>query len=789
MTSIVIPDSVTNIGNSAFQNCPAKLRCTFNGQAAKAITNSGASYCLLDNDLLYFKGQSISGCDSSAVSVTIPDGVTGIGSRAFLNCRSLTSIIIPSGVTSIGDYAFDGCSNLTGIVIPDGVTNIGRRAFCGCLSLLSIAIPDSVTNIGNSAFTNCSYLTSIVIPDSVTCISDSAFNGCSSLTSIVIPNSVTDIGESAFHGCSSLTSIVIPNSVTSIDDWAFCYCRSLTSIVIPNTVTSINEYVFKDCSSLTNIYCYEFSYAAKWANDNGMSSKICYLDGVTEPVSISLPKDIYIARGSEKVLQPIAIPSGSYSYRWTSSDPNIVSVSDVGVLTGVSTGYATINASYGECTATANVYCYAEYETLAFTEPEVWIIAQKTHPLRIDFRPEGAFEPIRYASYNTTIASVGADGLITAKSVGEVTITATSLITGKTASALAHVCYPAQTVEFVETEITVKPCATAQATANAIARNGTVYENRFVTYASADPAIATVSESGMVTGVSEGTTTITATIENGASASCTVIVTEHEHTIIEVEAAEPTCTEDGHTAGTKCAVCGKTLSGMEPIPASGHSVVEDAAIPATCTEAGRAAGTHCAVCNTVLSGGEEIPATGHIEIEVEEKPATCYAIGTTAGKKCSVCEAVLSGCEEIPMIDHMIVNDAYIAPTLTTAGCTAGSHCEICGTILEAQRVIPALTDAPIIAIPKAVAEIAEETYINTAVEVVRLPDTCTKINSRAFANCAKLRIIEIPASSVDIADDAFVDSPNVVIVTHEGSAAQQYARAHDIPYLTYPAK
>ena len=620
-----------------------------------------------------------------------------------------------------------------------------------------------MTSIGYSAFSNCNNLTSIAIPDSVTSIGDYAFSGCSSLTSIVIPDSLTSIGDSTFSGCSNLTSIAIPDSVTSI-----------SSSAIPSSVL---------------IYCYELSYADRWAKDNGRSSKIRYLDGVTEPVSISLPKDIYIARGSEKVLQPIAIPSGSYSYRWASSDPDIVSVSDVGVLTGVSTGYISITASYGDCTATSRVCCYADYETLAFTEPEVWIIAQKSHPLRIDFRPEGAFEPIRYASSNTTIASVGTDGLITAKSVGDVTITATSLITGKTASALVHVCYPAQTVEFVETEITVKPCATAQATANAIARNGTVYENRFVTYASADPAIATVSESGMVTGVSEGTTTITATIENGASASCTVIVTEHEHTIIEVEAAEPTCTEDGHTAGTKCAVCGKTLSGMEPIPALGHSVVEDAAIPATCIEAGRAAGTHCAVCNTVLSGGEEIPATGHIEIEVEEKPATCYEIGTTAGKKCSVCEAVLSGCEKIPMIDHVIVNDAYIAPTLTTAGCTAGSHCEICGTILEAQRVIPALTDAPIIAIPKAVAEIAEETYINTAVEVVRLPDTCTKINARAFANCADLRIVEIPAASVDIADEAFVDSPNVVIVTHEGSAAQQYARAHDIPYLTYPAK
>ena len=161
LTSINIPDSVTNIGDGTFFYC-------------KSLT-----------------------------SINIPDCVTSIG--AFFDCDSLTSINIPDSVTSIGDYAFFGCDSLTSINIPDSVTSIGDYAFSDCKSLKSINIPDSVTSIGNDAFEDCSSLMSINIPDSVNDIGDRAFGGCNSLTSINIPNSVKRIGDFAFAGCDSLS--------------------------------------------------------------------------------------------------------------------------------------------------------------------------------------------------------------------------------------------------------------------------------------------------------------------------------------------------------------------------------------------------------------------------------------------------------------------------------------------------------------------------------------------------------------------------------------------------------
>ena len=136
LTSLVIPDSVTNIGDYAFSGC------------------------------------------SSLSSVVIPDRVTSIGDCAFENCSSLTDIVIPDGVTNIGKCAFEGCRSLTDIVIPDGVTSIGDCAFEGCRSLTDIVIPDGVTSIGDCAFANCFSLTGIVIPDSVTGIGKFAFSSC-----------------------------------------------------------------------------------------------------------------------------------------------------------------------------------------------------------------------------------------------------------------------------------------------------------------------------------------------------------------------------------------------------------------------------------------------------------------------------------------------------------------------------------------------------------------------------------------------------------------------------------
>lgn len=166
LTSINIPNSVTNIGYRAFWSC-------------KSLT-----------------------------SINIPTSVTNIGDSAFEECSSLTNIDIPNSVTNIGHGAFSGCDSLTKIIIPRSVVNLNGnpfRAWDGNLHNESKAfIYENQVLFNKDKTTLIAYRSkekNYIIPNSVTYIGNDAFFDCKSLTSINIPNSVTNIGNRAFYGC------------------------------------------------------------------------------------------------------------------------------------------------------------------------------------------------------------------------------------------------------------------------------------------------------------------------------------------------------------------------------------------------------------------------------------------------------------------------------------------------------------------------------------------------------------------------------------------------------------
>ncbi len=246
---VEIPDAMTKIGGSAFENC--------DNLVSIAIPKNVENICSWD--------MAFVGCKSLKQIQVDPnnlfywsDGVTLFNKEktcllacAYANIGSHYEI--KDGVVEVGSCAFWGCSSLTSVTIPNSVTGIGISAFRECSSLATVAIPGNVTRIGAGAFRDCSSLTTITIPVGVTRIGMRAFAGCSSLTSFVILNRVTYIDRMAFWRCSSLTSMTIPNSVKTIKSLAFAECSSLRSITIPKTVKEVGVCLFYKCSALKEV--------------------------------------------------------------------------------------------------------------------------------------------------------------------------------------------------------------------------------------------------------------------------------------------------------------------------------------------------------------------------------------------------------------------------------------------------------------------------------------------------------------------------------------------------------
>ena len=313
LTSIEIPASVSSIGDYAFYGCTS-LYLTENN--LKYVKLNGTPYYILieaanknfstykiNSQTKYIEAEAFGGCTRLS-SITVPDGITSIGSYAFSNCSSLETIEIPDSVTSIGSGAFSGCSSLESIILPfvgakadvkDSDTYqypfgyiFGTYSYTGSYSATqsyygsstssttstTYYIPSSLKivtitggNILRGAFYNCSSLTSITIPSSVTSIGSSAFYDCSSLTSLTIGSGVISIDYNAFYGCSNISKV---NYLGTIDEWVQInfyghyanptyYSKDLyiNNVLLTEanitTASKIEYYAFYNCSSLTSV--------------------------------------------------------------------------------------------------------------------------------------------------------------------------------------------------------------------------------------------------------------------------------------------------------------------------------------------------------------------------------------------------------------------------------------------------------------------------------------------------------------------------------------------------------
>ena len=709
LSSIAIPEGVTSIGTSVFYNCSSLRSITI----PEGVTSIG---------LLAF-----SGC-SSLSSISLPAGVTSIGKSAFRWCGSLSSISLPAGLASIGDSAFSGCSSLSSIDIPDGVTSIGKSVFEKCSGLSGISLPAGLTSIGNYAFYQCSSLRSITIPEGVTSIGYYAFSSCSSLRSITFPDGVASIGNGAFSGCSSLSSITLPAGLTSVGSNTFYECSSLHSIAIPEGVTSIGEAAFRDCSSLrsitipdgvTSIGKYAFQYCS------GLSS-ITIPDGVTSigyyafKYCYSLQKVMFLGNDMPTMNGFVfTIPPVVYCYEFSDVD-----------FWATEGGYTCVYIDDMDLSKPISIDLP---EDMRIEKGEIITISAGLFP-------QTATAEIVWQSSDPSVVSVE-NGVLTAKAIGEATITASC--EGLSDQMSVTVYAPVESFELSETELWVISKETAQLD---ICNIEPVGATASFTWESSDTSVLTV-DSGKITVLKPGDATVTVTSDNRIVRTCLVHVC-YPVTAIELEQSE------------------YQLSVGDEAQITAHVTLRDQ--------------SHVNRFVNFASSSEAVATVDSTGCIHAVSPGTATVTVSATNGISAACSVTVASCIHTP------VTDPVVPATHVTTGLTEGSHCSRCGEILVAQQVIP-IVEVEKLVLPAELETIEAEAFAGGSMVCVVIPEGCRAIGAGAFRNCAQLRFVEVPASVTTIDGSAFEGCSDLIIVAASGSVAEDFAQTHNITCVTYP--
>ena len=201
------------------------------------INDSGKEF----NSSLSYKAEGYSfACKiySDKLSITDDGTVTGTDSlKSFTGTLSIPRYLKEIKVKAIGNEAFaanegEKTYSFSKLILPDTLTSIGEKAFMNCKNLVEVSLPHNVSVLSDYIFAGCSSLKLFVSPDAVTSIGKGALSGCSSLVAVNLSKNLKSIGDEAFASCIMLPNIVIPGSVTSIGDDAFYDCRILRKIII-----------------------------------------------------------------------------------------------------------------------------------------------------------------------------------------------------------------------------------------------------------------------------------------------------------------------------------------------------------------------------------------------------------------------------------------------------------------------------------------------------------------------------------------------------------------------------
>lgn len=489
LQSITIPSAVTKMDGYMFTNCKTLTSATFEDGTDLIEMGYGASWknyglfsdCPLKTlnlgRWLSYNTEVASRSPFYSIdalkNLNIGKNVKVIDKYMFSYCEGLEEVNLPDNITSVNLWGFRGCSSLKSVRLSEKLSQVGDYGFAGCTSLDNVTFPASMTSVASNSFSDCTALRKLDLGQNLLIIGPSAFENDKALEGIEIPSTLYGLGVASFKNCTSLPYVEV-KSISSVGKEAFMGCTGLKWISLSDKTTSLGENSFAGCSNIA----YVKSYAT------------------TAPEGlVNFPSEV-VANGT------LFVPEGyedDYTYSATWEDwMNIKPLTENVLVSSI---------------------------TLSQTEANMK--ATETLPLSATVGSENAVnKSLIWKSSNEAIATVSAEGVITANAVGNATITAIAADGSGVKATCDITVVPtlAESISLDQPTLTLKKKRTAHLVATISPVTTT---NKSLTWKSDNPKIATVDNEGNVKTLTAGETTIKVSANDGSgiTAECHLTVT------------------------------------------------------------------------------------------------------------------------------------------------------------------------------------------------------------------------------------------------------------------------
>lgn len=763
ITSVQLPDSLQKIGNCAFQFCKELKEITF-PEGLITIDDLAFAYCTQLENVVLPKGLKSLG-DSAfyacagLTEITVPEGITWM-SGTFANCYSLHTLNLPNSLTYMSGVV-EECRSLETLHLPaklagisgewpsklktittafgsvryvseDGIlydTQDNSILFVNASITGNVTVRDGITTIGAGAFKGRKGLTSVTLPESCTVIDSYAFENCTALTDINFPEKLETIGRNAFYN-SGITSLKLSQPSLSIGSFAFTDCHQLKSVEITSTDFDLMEWAFARCENLETVILPPQVFRMEGG---------CFTE-CTSLTTVVLPKNITFVHGFKGCtsLKTIEIPDSVTSIGYEA-------FADCRLLESIHLpeGVTSIGGlAFAHCYALKEVNLPDSLTTIGEGAFRGVPIAEVVIPANVTEIPKDAFY------YNSELRTLKLPAGL--KKIGDGAFWNASKL---------------QTVELPESLTEIGETAFRQSDLTSITIPGNVKRIGTGAFAACEnlekvsvaPGVETIGSEAFTgcTKLTEATlTSSVATIEGGAFYGCKALQTISGGALIQFigENAFMNCEniEEINISPNLTEIQGHAFDGCKKLKRVSPSAAQKGVVLPHVKNIGERAFNVCKAIPS-FSLGDSLETIGD------------YAFASTSVTSMYFPDTV-NKIGINPMWQNYAILSVHLPKSLTEIPT---------GMFAQAARM-------QTLTIPQGVRSIGAQAFHgNVALAALKLPDGLERIGANAFGN--SMLLLEIPASVTDIADDAFSEAV-VEFYTPSGSAAHQYALAHQIP-------